>query len=257
MANDPVFDFQIFNAVHLDNISYLTTVFIYFQISVILLRSISPAGAQTTENLTFFSIFKQRFVYRQIYSVCIFTSTSFFPLYHACIMSYGCNKVVTVMFSVIDKCKINNGGCSHTCTNLPDSYKCGCPKGWELFERNGQLNVSVLPGDTGHDPGDYYRFNHSCIRKYNFHVYNANDLEEKYWPPRNDLVFVPIGLWYTLIWFILPWLLLGRLAFVLDGVSKSMADSRPKGPQLRLGHLQVGELQPLFSMYSTRPCCLV
>ena len=35
---------------------------------------------------------------------------------------------------------------------------------------------------------------------------------------------------------------LGRLAFVSDGVSKSMADLRPKGSQLRLGHLQVGEL---------------
>ena len=31
--------------------------------------------------------------------------------------------------------------------------------------------------------------------------------------------------------------------FVPDGVSKSMADSRPKCPQLRLGHLLVGELK--------------
>ena len=38
---------------------------------------------------------------------------------------------------------------------------------------------------------------------------------------------------------------------------QSMADSRPKGPQLRLGHLRVGELQPLSPMFSTRPCCLV
>ena len=50
---------------------------------------------------------------------------------------------------------------------------------------------------------------------------------------------------------------LGRLAFVSDGVSKPMADSRPKGPQLRLGHPRVGELHPLSPMYGTRPCCLV
>ena len=35
---------------------------------------------------------------------------------------------------------------------------------------------------------------------------------------------------------------LDRLTFVSDGVSKPMADSRPKGPQLRLGHPRVGEL---------------
>ena len=35
---------------------------------------------------------------------------------------------------------------------------------------------------------------------------------------------------------------LGRLAFVSDGISKPMADSRPKGPQLRLGHPRVGDL---------------
>ena len=36
-----------------------------------------------------------------------------------------------------------------------------------------------------------------------------------------------------------------------------MADSRPKGPQFKLGHFRVAELQPLSPMYSTRPCCLV
>ena len=35
---------------------------------------------------------------------------------------------------------------------------------------------------------------------------------------------------------------LGRLAFVSDGVSKSRADSMPKGFQLRLDNLRVGEL---------------
>ena len=44
---------------------------------------------------------------------------------------------------------------------------------------------------------------------------------------------------------------LGRLAFVSDGVSKPMADLWPKDPQLRFGHLRVGEL--LFCPLCT-PC---
>ena len=49
-------------------------------------------------------------------------------------------------------------------------------------------------------------------------------------------------------------------AFVLDGWSKLMADSRPKGPQLRLDHLRVGELlffTPMHPFHSMRPCGLV
>ena len=38
---------------------------------------------------------------------------------------------------------------------------------------------------------------------------------------------------------------------------KSITDSWPKGHQLRLGHLRVGELQPLSPMYSTKHCSLV
>ena len=37
---------------------------------------------------------------------------------------------------------------------------------------------------------------------------------------------------------------------------RSIADSRPKG-RLRLGHLRVGEMQPLSPMYGSGPCCLV
>ena len=53
---------------------------------------------------------------------------------------------------------------------------------------------------------------------------------------------------------------LGRLTFVSDRVSKLMADSRPKGPQLQLGHPRVDELlfsPTLHSLYSTRPHGLV
>ena len=51
--------------------------------------------------------------------------------------------------------------------------------------------------------------------------------------------------------------LLGRLVFLSDGVSKSMADSRPKCPQRRMGHPRIGELQTLSPMYSTRLCCQI
>ena len=54
-----------------------------------------------------------------------------------------------------------------------------------------------------------------------------------------------------------PGLLSGPSSIRVGWVSKPMADSSPKGPQLRLGHLRVGELQFLSPLYSTRPCCLV
>ncbi|VEN39942.1 unnamed protein product, partial [Callosobruchus maculatus] len=32
----------------------------------------------------------------------------------------------------INECEINNGGCTHSCTNIPGSSKCSCPKGFRL-----------------------------------------------------------------------------------------------------------------------------
>lgn len=31
-------------------------------------------------------------------------------------------------------CHVNNGGCSHDCSSLMDSYQCHCPRGLELGE---------------------------------------------------------------------------------------------------------------------------
>ena len=45
--------------------------------------------------------------------------------------------------------------------------------------------------------------------------------------------------------------LLGRLAFVSDGVSNNGRFEAERPPPLWLGHLRVGELQPLSPMYST------
>ncbi|XP_043865733.1 sushi, von Willebrand factor type A, EGF and pentraxin domain-containing protein 1 isoform X2 [Drosophila mojavensis] len=32
----------------------------------------------------------------------------------------------------IDECRLNNGGCSHTCRNTQGSYQCACPAGYQL-----------------------------------------------------------------------------------------------------------------------------
>lgn len=34
--------------------------------------------------------------------------------------------------SDIDECASENGGCSHSCVNVPSSYQCTCPEGYAL-----------------------------------------------------------------------------------------------------------------------------
>ena len=37
------------------------------------------------------------------------------------------------MFHIdVNECENSNGGCSHTCLNLPGSYECRCPSGSTL-----------------------------------------------------------------------------------------------------------------------------
>ncbi|KAK6038805.1 EGF-like domain protein [Cooperia oncophora] len=34
----------------------------------------------------------------------------------------------------INECVLNNGGCQHSCTNMPGGYKCSCEEGYGLAE---------------------------------------------------------------------------------------------------------------------------
>ena len=40
------------------------------------------------------------------------------------------------LFSDIDECKNNSGGCDHMCNNVIGSYSCECSKGYQL-DRDG------------------------------------------------------------------------------------------------------------------------
>jgi len=40
------------------------------------------------------------------------------------------------LWTDIDECLVDNGGCSHTCTNTYGSYLCSCYQGYELMEDN-------------------------------------------------------------------------------------------------------------------------
>ena len=57
------------------------------------------------------------------------------------------------LFSDIDECKNNSGGCDHTCNNVIGSYSCECSKGYQL-DRDGLTCLGEK------DP-------HVCIQIYN------------------------------------------------------------------------------------------
>ena len=37
-----------------------------------------------------------------------------------------------VLFSDIDECALDNGGCDHECKNKPGSFECSCKSGYTL-----------------------------------------------------------------------------------------------------------------------------
>lgn len=39
-------------------------------------------------------------------------------------------------FSDIDECLESNGGCAHSCVNLPGGYECACREGFTLSQDN-------------------------------------------------------------------------------------------------------------------------
>lgn len=46
--------------------------------------------------------------------------------------------------SDIDECKLQNGGCSHTCTNSPGGHSCHCPAPLLLDTDNLTCSSTVL-----------------------------------------------------------------------------------------------------------------
>lgn len=44
--------------------------------------------------------------------------------------------LISPSFAEIEGCHNNNGGCSHTCIEVEDTYQCECPRGLVLSEDN-------------------------------------------------------------------------------------------------------------------------
>ena len=44
------------------------------------------------------------------------------------------------MLHITDECNTNNGGCSHTCTDTNESYKCSCRTGYILADDDHGCN---------------------------------------------------------------------------------------------------------------------
>lgn len=44
--------------------------------------------------------------------------------------------LIFLSFAEIEGCHNNNGGCSHTCIEVEDTYQCECPRGLVLSEDN-------------------------------------------------------------------------------------------------------------------------
>ena len=44
--------------------------------------------------------------------------------------------LIFLAFAEIEGCHNNNGGCSHTCIEVEDTYQCECPRGLVLSEDN-------------------------------------------------------------------------------------------------------------------------
>lgn len=72
--------------------------------------------------------------------------------------------------SSIDRCAMNNGGCSHICQNTMDTIQCSCKSGFVLHQ-NGhdcvpgacRYEISAPQGEIRSQKGDKYEKNMDCI----------------------------------------------------------------------------------------------
>lgn len=48
------------------------------------------------------------------------------------------------MFSDVDECEIDNGGCEQLCKNMPGSFECACQPGLQIDTSNGKACVGKL-----------------------------------------------------------------------------------------------------------------
>lgn len=64
------------------------------------------------------------------------------------------------LLSDIDECSLSNGGCDHSCANIPGSFTCSCDSGYELGSEgltcSGECKCKgqVKTLDQGWDTGD-------------------------------------------------------------------------------------------------------
>ncbi len=68
----------------------------------------------------------------------------------------------------INECAETPGICKNggTCVNSIGSYKCTCPQGLVLMDREEVNGFKVMPGETGTHQWNVYRINHTCVCKY-------------------------------------------------------------------------------------------
>lgn len=78
-------------------------------------------------------------------AVCMHTQRSF-----RCSCKDGYSRQGTSCIDV-DECQIKNGGCVHTCNNLPGSYECSCYPGFQLHSE-GKDCIDIDECTTGDNP---------------------------------------------------------------------------------------------------------
>lgn len=70
-----------------------------------------------------------------------------------------------LLYTDIDECAVNNGGCNDKCVDTDGSYSCSCKPGYELYAYPDFNNISLANGETGTRAGDKIRINHTCVSK--------------------------------------------------------------------------------------------